>query len=71
MKKKKKISTTTPSEGKSKRVEQQLLETTVKLTEAEINISLFSKMIRNGIATDVYLINDGSYKYIILCALYL
>ena len=51
----KKFSGTTPAKGKRKRVEQQLFETAVKLTEAEINISLFSKMIRNGIATnDVY-----------------
>ena len=47
--------TATPKKGKKKRVEKQLLETVVKLTETEMSISLFSKMIRNGIATnDVY-----------------
>ena len=46
---------TTPRKGKKKRVEQQLLETMVKLTDTEMSISLFSKMIRNGTATnDVY-----------------
>ena len=48
-------STTTPSKGISKSVEKQLKETTLKLTETQATINLFSRMVKGGLATnDVY-----------------
>ena len=46
---------TTPIKGKRKTVEEQLARTTRLLIDTESNISLFSKMIKNGLATnDIY-----------------
>ena len=46
---------TTPAVGKNKNVERQLYNTTRRLVDTEINIGMFSKMIKKGISTnDVY-----------------
>ena len=43
---------TTSSRGKNKTVEQQLTDITKKLAGTEMNIKLFSQMIRTGIGTN-------------------
>ena len=49
------ICKTTPTKGKSKSVEKQLKEVTLKLCETESNMKMFNKMIKKGVATqDVY-----------------
>ena len=46
---------TTPIKGKRKTVEEQLARTTRLLIDTESNITLFSKMMKNGLSTnDVY-----------------